>query len=49
MESRCYRGGNGRTRMKVLHMRLLDYLSLVLSAAVLAGVILLNIFVNIGF
>lgn len=30
MEARCYRGGVGRTRMKVLRLRLLDGLSLIL-------------------
>ncbi|WP_316610692.1 energy-coupling factor transporter transmembrane component T, partial [uncultured Ruminococcus sp.] len=45
MECRCYRGGDGRTRMKVLRMRALDYIALLLSALILAGIILLNIFV----
>lgn len=35
MESRCYRGGKGRTRLKVLHMMSLDYFALALGMAVL--------------
>ena len=46
MECRCYRGGDGRTRMKVLRMRALDYIALLLSALILAGIILLNFFVH---
>ena len=47
MECRCYHGGNGRTRMKKLKMRARDYIGLFLSLAILAGVILLNIYTNI--
>jgi energy-coupling factor transport system permease protein len=45
MECRCYHGGKGRTRMKQLHMQGRDYVSLAVAALVLAGIILLNIFV----
>jgi len=31
MESRCYRGGEGRTRLRVLKMVFYDYLFLVTS------------------
>ncbi len=41
MESRCYHGGEGRTRMKQLHMRGADIAALILGAAVLAGVMVL--------
>ncbi len=44
MECRCYRGGNGRTRMKVLKMKARDYTFLLITALMLAGVILLNIY-----
>ena len=44
MECRCYRGGNGRTRMKVLKMKARDYLFLLFMAMMVAGVILLNIY-----
>ncbi len=33
MECRCYHGGEGRTRMKQLHMQQRDYMALVLFAA----------------
>ena len=35
MESRCYHGGEGRTRMKQLHMQTRDYIALALGAAFL--------------
>ena len=44
MECRCYHGGNGRTRMKVLKMKFRDYLMVFISLAMLAGVILINIY-----
>lgn len=44
MECRCYRGGTNRTRMKVLKMKTKDYLFLVATACMFAGVILLNLF-----
>lgn len=47
MECRCYRGGEGRTRMKQLHLATRDYLSIVFTLLVIAGVVLLNVFVNI--
>jgi len=39
MESRCYRGGKGRTRLKVLYMAGRDYLALTLGVAVLLATI----------
>ncbi|MBQ0110790.1 MAG: energy-coupling factor transporter transmembrane protein EcfT, partial [Oscillospiraceae bacterium] len=45
MESRCYNGGEGRVRMKKLTMHLKDYIALVCSAFVLAGIIVLNLIV----
>ena len=44
MECRCYHGGEGRTRMKVLRMGPADYLTLLFWAAVLACVIVLRRF-----
>jgi energy-coupling factor transport system permease protein len=41
MESRCYHGGVGRTRMKVLKTAPRDYIALFLGAAITAGVVLL--------
>jgi len=43
MECRCYHGGEGRTRMKQLHLSARDYLSLAACVAFLVGLILLNI------
>ena len=42
MECRCYVGGEGRTKMKVLRFGAKDVLALAASGAVLAGVILIN-------
>ena len=44
MESRCYNGGEGRSRMKVLKMGTKDFLSFSYGAAVLAAVIVLGKF-----
>ena len=41
MESRCYHGGEGRTRMKKLKMGSRDMFALTFSAVLLAGVIVL--------
>ncbi|MDR3310680.1 MAG: energy-coupling factor transporter transmembrane protein EcfT [Oscillospiraceae bacterium] len=38
MESRCYRGGEGRTRMKTLVMRPRDWVALAAGAAVISAV-----------
>ena len=46
MECRCYRGGNGRTRLKVLKMKARDYVFLILMLCFIAGIILLNIYGN---
>jgi len=40
MESRCYNGGEGRTRMKIMHMHVRDYVAL----AVIAGLIVFAAF-----
>ncbi len=44
MESRCYHGGEGRTRMKQLKMKGRDATALILGAAVLAAVIIMNVY-----
>jgi energy-coupling factor transport system permease protein len=44
MESRCYHGGEGRTRMKTLKYAKRDLWALLLGAAFLAGVIALKKF-----
>ena len=44
MECRCYHGGEGRTRMNTLTWRGHDTAALILGIALLAGIIVLNIF-----
>lgn len=44
MECRCYHGGEGRTKMKVLHLAPRDVGAAVFGAAVLVVVILCNVF-----
>ena len=41
MESRCYHGGEGRTRMKKLTMRAADFVTILSSLVFLAGIIVL--------
>ena len=48
MECRCYHGGDGRTRMKVRHVRFVDFIPLILIVIFGASLIVLNI-VGIGF
>ncbi|MCI6007557.1 energy-coupling factor transporter transmembrane component T family protein [Oscillospiraceae bacterium LCP25S3_E10] len=43
MECRCYRGGGGRTRMKVLKAGTKDAVAVAVSVFVLAGVIVCNV------
>ena len=42
MESRCYHGGEGRTRMKVLKMAARDFLGLLYGAIIMTGIIFLG-------
>ena len=44
MECRCYHGGEGRTKMKQLHMAARDGWAVAISVAVCALVLVLNIF-----
>lgn len=46
MECRCYRGGSGRTRMKILKLSARDIVTFIAMALVICGVILCNIFVT---
>ncbi len=46
MECRCYQGGEGRTRMKSLHMKGLDVYCIILTGLVITGVVLCNIFLG---
>ena len=43
MESRCYHGGEGRTKMKVLHLSKDDYITLIVCVLYLAAFITANI------
>ena len=43
MECRCYHGGEGRTRMKQLHLSAVDFFAFIFTAGFFAGVIVLNI------
>ena len=51
MECRCYRGGKGRTRMKVMHFHCRDAVFMVLMISLGAGVIVINQFASslVGF
>ena len=50
MECRLYRGGEGRTRMKVLNVRASDYIFLTAMLAVCVGIFLLNSYeIPLGF
>lgn len=44
MECRCYHGGEGRTRLKVMKSTYMDLISLIDFACLIAGVVLINIF-----
>ena len=44
MECRCYRGGDGRTKMKVMKFRTRDYLSLAVVLIFIAVLVVLNFF-----
>lgn len=44
MECRCYHGGKGRTRMRVLRFHSVDWLALLVMALLTAAIVLLKIF-----
>lgn len=44
MECRCYHGGEGRTRLKVMHTAPRDYVAIGIMLALFAGVIVINCF-----
>ncbi|MEG1779409.1 MAG: energy-coupling factor transporter transmembrane component T, partial [Oscillospiraceae bacterium] len=44
MECRCYRGSEGRTRMKQLKMTYRDIIAAIIMVVLIAGVIALNIY-----
>lgn len=43
MECRCYRGGSGRTRMTALHIAGRDVLAMLAVAALIGGIVALNV------
>lgn len=45
MECRCYQGGDGRTRMKSLHIKKLDVYCIIFAGLILTGVVLCDIFI----
>lgn len=45
MECRCYRGGEGRTKMKTMHLAMLDYFALAFVIIYLAAMVLMRIYV----
>ncbi len=45
MECRCYQGGDGRTRMKSLHLQKHDVYCIIFAAVVLAGVVVCDVFI----
>ena len=44
MECRCYHGGEGRTRMKILRLKRIDGMAFLWGALILGGVIALTVF-----
>lgn len=44
MDCRCYTGGSGRTRMKQMKFHIGDMVSLIITAAYIAGIVLLNMY-----
>lgn len=46
MECRCYRGGEGRTRLRVMKLLARDYLATVFTAVCMAGVLVANHFLT---
>ncbi len=44
MECRCYHGGNGRTKYKIMRARWSDFVALFVCAAIQAGIIVLGIY-----
>ena len=44
MECRCYQGGDGRTKMKLLHFKRFDFVSFLLLAVLCAVITLLSVY-----
>lgn len=46
MECRCYNGGEGRTRLRVMKLRLRDYLTFLITAVCIAGIAVTNFYIT---
>ncbi len=44
MECRCYHGGKGRTKLRILRFRVRDLVALLLVAAFITGIVFINIY-----
>lgn len=44
MECRCYHGGKGRTKLRVLRFRLRDAVALLVVAVLITGIVLINVY-----
>ena len=49
MECRCYHGGEGRTRLRQMHLGLIDLYGALILTGCIVGVILVNLFVPVVF
>jgi energy-coupling factor transport system permease protein len=45
MDARCYRGGEGRTKLHVLHMKKADYFWFIVLSVAALGLLLIDLFV----
>ena len=46
MECRCYRGGEGRTRLKVMKLRLRDYMAFLITALCIVAIAVSNYYLT---
>ncbi len=46
MECRCYRGGEGRTKMKVMKLSVGDFAALAIVGLIIAAIVLMNIYLS---
>ena len=44
MESRCYRGGEGRTHMKKLQIQSIDYTAIIITLIIFSFILIINHF-----
>ncbi len=44
MECRCYHGGEGRTKLRILHYRARDLVALAVCLCLIAGIVLINVY-----